>query len=53
MLKILEGGDTMIAKLWAQEIMLGKQTFAQVPRLLKDKVRAGLTDSGFGELAVE
>ena len=28
----------MMAMLWAQQIMLGKKTYAQVPRLLKDKV---------------
>ena len=29
----------MMAMLWAQQIMLGKKTFDQVPRLLKDKVK--------------
>ena len=29
----------MMAMLWAQQIMLGKKTYAQVPRLLKDKVK--------------
>ena len=29
----------MMAMLWAQQIMLGKKTFADVPRLLKDKVK--------------
>lgn len=43
----------MMAMLWAQQIMLGKKTFAQVPRLLKDKVREVLIDSGCEELAVE
>ena len=43
----------MMAMLWAQQIMLGKKTFAQVPRLLKDKVREILMDSGMEELAVE
>lgn len=43
----------MMAMLWAQQIMLGKRTFAQVPRLLKDKVRELLTDSGMEELATE
>ena len=28
----------MMAMLWAQQIMLGKKNFADVPRLLKDKV---------------
>ena len=46
-------GETMMAMLWAQQIMLGKKTFAQVPKLLKDKVREILEDSGMGELAEE
>ena len=46
-------GDTMMAMLWAQQIMLGKKTFAQVPKLLKEKVREILVDSGMEELAVE
>ena len=53
--KILFGkeGETMMAMLWAQQIMLGKKTFAQVPRLLKDKVKEILIDSGCEELAEE
>ncbi len=43
----------MMAMLWAQQIILGKKTFSQVPRLLKDKVREILTDSGMEELAGE
>ena len=46
-------GETMMAMLWAQQIMLGKKTFAQVPRLLKDKVREILIDSGMEELVTE
>lgn len=42
----------MMAMLWAQQIMLGKTSFADVPRLLKDKVKALLVDSGCEELAV-
>ena len=41
----------MMAMLWAQQIMLGKRTFDEVPRLLKEKVRELLEDSGMGELA--
>lgn len=44
-------GKEMMAMLWAQQIMLGKKTYAQVPRLLKDKVKEILEDSGMGELA--
>ena len=35
----------MMAMLWAQQIMLGKKTYAQVPRLLKAKVKEILIDS--------
>ena len=40
----------MMAMLWAQQIMLGKKTVEAVPRLLKDKVKAILIDSGMEEL---
>ena len=43
----------MMAMLWAQQIMLGKKTFAQVPRLLKEQVREILVDSGMEELIIE
>lgn len=46
-------GETMMAMLWAQQIILGKKTFAQVPRLLKEQVREILIDSGVEELIVE
>ena len=45
------GGKEMMAMLWAQQIMLGKKTYGQVPKLLKDKVKEILEDSGMGELA--
>ena len=48
-----DGGKEMIAMLWAQQIMLGKKTYAEVPRLLKAKVIEILEDSGMGELAKE
>ena len=53
--RILYGkeAETMMAMLWAQQIMLGKKTFAQVPRLLKEKVREILIDSGMEELITE
>ena len=47
----ISGGKEMMAMLWAQQIMLGKKTYGQVPRLLKDKVKEVLEDSGMGELA--
>lgn len=48
-----DGGKEMVAMLWAQQIMLGKKTYAEVPRLLKAKVKEILEDSGMGELAKE
>ncbi len=47
--------ERMMAMLWAQQIMLGKPgyTYAKVPRLLKDKVREILIDSGMEELVNE
>lgn len=45
------GGEDMMAMLWAQQIMLGKKTFAQVPAKLREQVRELLVDSGVGELA--
>ena len=43
----------MMAMLWAQQIMLGKKTDSQVPRLLKDKVKEVLIDSGAEDLVTE
>lgn len=43
----------MMAMLWAQQIILGKKTYGQVPRLLKDKVKEILEDSGMAELVKE
>ena len=53
LLRMLDGkeSEVMMAMLWAQQIMLGKRTFDEVPRLLKEKVRELLEDSGVGELA--
>ena len=45
--------DFMMAMLWAQQIMLGKKEYAQVPRLLKEQVQEILIDSGMGELVTE
>nr|WP_279005277.1 hypothetical protein [[Clostridium] scindens] len=47
------GGKEMMAMLWAQQIMLGKKTYTQVPRLLKEKVKEILIDSGMDELTSE
>ena len=38
--------DFMMAMLWAQQIMLGKKAYEQVPRLLKEQVKEILIDSG-------
>lgn len=49
--------DFMMAMLWAQQIMTqeteekAKEMYARVPRLLKEKVKQILIDSGMGELA--
>ena len=43
----------MMAMIWAQQIMLGKKTYAQVPRLLRKKVREFLIDSGCEELVTD
>lgn len=43
----------MMTMLWAQQILLGKKTYAQVPRLLKEKVKEILIDSGYEELVTE
>ena len=45
--------EDMMAMLWAQQIMLGKKNYAQVPRLLKDKVKEVLIDSGCEDLVTE
>ena len=45
--------EDMMAMIRAQQIMLGKKTYAQVPRLLKDKVKEVLIDSGCEDLVTE
>ena len=45
--------DDMMAMLWAQQIMLEKKTYAQVPRLLKEQVKEILIDSGMEQLVTE
>lgn len=55
LMKLLFGkdGETMMAMLWAQQIMLGKKTFDDVPRLLKEQVKEILIDSGCEDLVTE
>ena len=48
-----KGGRDMMAMLWAQQIMLGKKKYEDVPRLLKDKVKELLIDSGCEDLVTE
>lgn len=43
----------MMAKLWATSIILGRKTFANVPRLLKEQVRQELIDNGCEHLIEE
>lgn len=43
----------MMAMLWAQQIMLGKKVYTQVPRLLKEQVKEILIDSGMDHLVTE
>ena len=45
--------EDMMAMIWAQQIMLGKKTYSDVPRLLKYKVKEILIDSGREELVTE
>ena len=53
--KVLFGkeGAFMMAMLWAQQIMLGKKTFAAGTAKLKSKVRELLIDSGCEDLVTE
>lgn len=51
-------GKRMMALLWAQEVLTqdtdeeAKAVYARVPRLLKDKVKQILIDSGLEDLTV-
>lgn len=53
---IRKDGQEMMAMLWAQQIMKqetvekAKEMYNRVPRLLKDKVKQILIDSGMEEL---
>lgn len=55
-LLLKRGDEEMMAKLWAIEIMKqetmedAKAVYERVPRLLKEKVKVILTDSGMGEV---
>lgn len=43
----------MIAMLWANQIILGKKTYSEVPRLLKSKVKEILIEAGYEDLVTE
>lgn len=43
----------MLAMLWANQIILGKKTFKQVPAKLKNAVREILIDTGCEDLIEE
>jgi len=43
----------MLAMLWANQIILGKKTFGQVPAKLKEAVREILIDAGCEDLIEE
>ena len=43
----------MIATLWPQKIIVGKKTYDEVPRLLKEQVRELLIKDGYESLITE
>lgn len=43
----------MIAMLWTQKIIVGKKTYNEVPRLLKEQVRELLIKEGYESLITE
>ena len=43
----------MLAMLWANQIILGKKTYKQVPAKLKEQVREILIDAGCEDLIEE
>lgn len=45
--------NSIMAQLFAQKIILGKMTFAQVPRMLKESVKMILIESGMAYLVHE
>ena len=50
---ILGGGEIIMAMFFAQRVILGKTSFAEVPAKLKDQVRELLVDAGLPELVQE
>lgn len=43
----------MMAMLWCQQILLGRKTYNQVPKLLKEQVKQLLIDAGDENLVTE
>ena len=52
-LKFNQKGGEMMAVIYATLIIKAKKTFAQVPKILKEKVKEILIDLDMSELAVE
>ena len=52
-IKEMKEMNYMLAMLWASQIIAGKKTYAQVPRLLKSQVAEILRDEGLEELIIE
>ena len=52
-LLLTKGEIEMLAMLWANQIILGKKTFSQVPAKLKAQVREILIDAGCEDLIDE
>mgnify|MGYP006923338788 CR=1 FL=1 len=48
-----KGEKIMLAMLWANQIIMGKKTFSQVPVRLKEQVREILIDAGCEDLIDE
>lgn len=53
MLKFIKEVTEMMAMLFASKVILGKISFADVPRLLKQQVKEILEENGLGSLATE
>lgn len=49
----MEEASKVIAMLWANQIMLGKRTYSEVPILLKDQAKQILIDEGYENLVTE
>ena len=42
-----------MAMLWANQILLGRKNYNEVPKLLKEQVKRILIDAGYEELVTE